>query len=100
MTHRTERRWDTALVWTAVFLFATYVLVGAQGEVTQAHVALVYRLIILGGSSGGGRGLGFSLAVLAFISIDFYFQPPYGRFEISKRPDWLVLIALTAPALV
>jgi two-component system sensor histidine kinase KdpD len=100
MTHRTERRWDSALVWTAVFLFATYVLVGAQGEVTQAHVALVYLLIVLGGSSGGGRGIGFTLAVLAFISIDFYFQPPYGRFEISKRPDWMVLIAFMATALV
>ena len=100
MTHRTERRWDSALVWTVVFLFATYVLVGAQGEVTQAHVALVYLLIILGGSSGGGRALGFTLAVLAFVSIDFYFQPPYGRFEISKRPDWMVLIAFMATALV
>ena len=100
MTHRTERRWVSALVWTAVFLFATYVLVGAQGEVTQAHVVLVYLLIVLGGSSGGGRGIGFTLAVLAFISIDFYFQPPYGRFEISKRPDWMVLLAFMATALV
>ena len=100
MTHRTERRWVSALVWTALFLFATYVLVREQGEVTQAHVALVYLLIILGSSSGGGRGLGFTLAVLAFISIDFYFQPPYGRFEISKRPDWMVLIAFMATALV
>jgi two-component system sensor histidine kinase KdpD len=100
MAHRTERRWISALVWTAVFLFATQVLVGAQGEVTQAHVALVYLLIVLGGSSGGGRGIGFTLAVLAFISIDFYFQPPYGRFEISKRPDWMVLIAFIATALV
>ena len=100
MTHRTQRRWVPALVWTAVFLFATYVLVGVQGEVTEAHVALVYLLIILGGSSGGGRGIGFTLAVLAFLSIDFYFQPPYGRFEISKRPDWMVLIAFTATALV
>ena len=24
----------------------------------------------------------FTLAALAFISIDFYFQPPYGRFEM------------------
>jgi two-component system sensor histidine kinase KdpD len=100
MTHRTERRWVSALVWTAIFLFATLVMVSAQGEVTEAHVALVYLLIILGSSSGGGRGLGFTLAVLAFISIDFYFQPPYGRFEISKRPDWMVLIAFMATALV
>ena len=40
------------------------------------------------------------LAALAFVSIDFYFQPPYGRFEISKRPDWMVLIAFMAAALV
>src|SRR5664279_1564624 len=100
MNSSTERRWTSAFVWTAIFLFATYVMVGAQGEITEAHVALVYLLVILGGSSGGGRGLGFTLAVLAFTSIDFYFQPPYGRFEISKRPDWMVLIAFMATALV
>jgi two-component system sensor histidine kinase KdpD len=100
MTHPADRRWVSALVWTALFLFSTYVMVGVQGEITEAHVALVYLLIILGGSSGGGRALGFTLAALAFISIDYYFQPPYGRFEISKRPDWLVLIAFMAAALV
>ena len=100
MMHVAERRWTSALVWTALFLFATYVMIGVQGEITEAHAALVYLLIILGGSSGGGRGLGFTLAVLAFHSIDLYFQPPYGRFEISKRPDWMVLIAFMAAALV
>jgi len=100
MKYLAERRWVSAFVWTTLFLFATYVMVGVQGEITQAHAALVYLLIILGGSSGCGRGMGFTLAVLAFLSIDFYFQPPYGRFEISKRPDWLVLIAFMATALV
>jgi two-component system sensor histidine kinase KdpD len=100
MMRRAERRWVSALVWTTLFLFATYVMAGVQGEITEAHVALVYLLIILGGSSGGGRALGFTLAALAFVSIDFYFQPPYGRFEISKRPDWMVLIAFMAAALV
>jgi len=100
MQQLAERRWTSALVWTALFLFATYVMVGVQGEITEAHVALVYLLVILGGSSGGGRALGFTLAALAFVAIDFYFQPPYGRFEISKRPDWLVLIAFMATALV
>ncbi len=95
-----EPRWVSALVWTALFLFSTYVMVGVQGEITEAHVALVYLLIILGGSSGGGRALGFTLAALSFLSIDYYFQPPYGRFEVSKNPDWLVLIAFMAAALV
>ncbi|MEO6210984.1 MAG: ATP-binding protein [Gemmatimonadaceae bacterium] len=94
------RRSSSAFVWTALFLFATWVMVGAQGEITEAHVSLVYLLVILGGSSGGGRGIGFTLALLAFVSIDVFFQPPYGRFEISKRPDWMVLIAFTATALV
>jgi two-component system, OmpR family, sensor histidine kinase KdpD len=100
MVRVTEPRGVSALVWTAMFLFATYVMVGVQGEITEAHVALVYLLVILGGSSGGGRALGFTLAALAFVSIDFYFQPPYARFEISKRPDWMVLIAFMATALV
>jgi two-component system, OmpR family, sensor histidine kinase KdpD len=100
MTHRLDRRWFSALLWTAIFLIATHVMVGVQGEITEAHVALIYLLVILGGSSGGGRGIGFGLAMLAFVSIDYYFQPPYDRFEISKRPDWMVLIAFLATALV
>src|SRR5450432_1115982 len=100
MTYAPERRWTSAFVWTTIFLFASFVMVGAQGEITEAHVALVYLLIILGGSPGSSREIGFTLAVLAFISIDFYFQAPYGRFEISKRPDWMVLIAFMATALV
>lgn len=100
MTHRPDRRWSSALLWTAIFLFATYVMVGAQGELTEAHVALIYLLVILGGSSGGGRGIGFTLAMLSFVAIDYYFQPPYDRFEIHKRPDWLVLTAFMATALV
>jgi two-component system sensor histidine kinase KdpD len=100
MKHRPERRWPSALLWTGIFLVATWVMMGAQGEITQAHVVLVYLLVVLGSSSGGGRGVGFSLALLAFISIDYFFQPPYGRFEISKRPDWMVLIAFMATAMV
>jgi two-component system, OmpR family, sensor histidine kinase KdpD len=100
MMRLAEHRWVSVLVWTMLFLFATFVMAGVQGEITEAHVALVYLLIILGGSSGGGRWFGFTLAALAFVSIDFYFQPPYGRFEISKRPDWMVLIAFVAAALV
>ena len=100
MMPRAEGRWVSAIVWPTLFLFAAYVMEGVQGEITESHVALVYLLIILGGSSGGGRALGFTLAALAFVSIDFYFQPPYGRFEISKRPDWMVLIAFMATALV
>ena len=100
MKHRPERRWPSALLWTGIFLIATWLMVGAQGEITQAHVVLVYLLVVLGSSSGGGRGVGFSLALLAFISIDYFFQPPYERFEISKRPDWMVLIAFMATAMV
>jgi two-component system sensor histidine kinase KdpD len=71
-----------------------------QARIDQAHVVLLYLLIVLGASASGGRALGFTLAVVAFILIDYLFQPPYNEFAIGKPLDWLVLITFLTTAIV
>ncbi len=71
-----------------------------RGEIDQSHVSLTLLLVVLGGSAGGGRPLGFTLAILGFVIIDYYFQPPYGLISVDKPLDWVVLGAFLAAAFV
>jgi K+-sensing histidine kinase KdpD len=86
--------------WLVILLFTTVTLVAVRDDIEQSHVALTLLLVVLGGSAGGGRGLGYLLAVLGFILIDFYFQAPYGYLSVGKTLDWVVLAAFLASAFV
>ena len=88
------------LVWGGAFVVATIVLLALRGDIDQAHVSLIYLMIILGAGASSGRALALALAILGFLSIDYFFQPPFYEFAVGKRPDWLVLIAFLATALV
>ncbi|NUQ21397.1 MAG: DUF4118 domain-containing protein [Gemmatimonadaceae bacterium] len=71
-----------------------------RGQIDQAHVVLVYLLVVLGGSATGGRAPGLVLAGVSFLLIDYYFQPPYDFLTVGKPLDWLVLVAFLATATV
>jgi K+-sensing histidine kinase KdpD len=88
------------LGWLSVLLVATVVMIRARAQIEQAHVVLVYLLIVLGASVTGGRPLGFVLAALAFGAIDYWFQLPYNEIAVAKPLDWLVLIAFLVTAVV
>jgi two-component system sensor histidine kinase KdpD len=87
-------------VWLLVLAVATIAMYSVRDHIDQAHVVLLYLLIVLGASASGGRALGFTLAVVAFILIDFFFQPPFNEFAIGKPLDWLVLITFLTTAIV
>jgi K+-sensing histidine kinase KdpD len=86
--------------WLAALVVATAVMIRARAQIEQAHVVLVYLLIVLGASVTGGRPLGFTLAALAFGAIDYWFQLPYNEIAVAKPLDWLVLIAFLVTAVV
>src|SRR5205085_6599534 len=62
--------------------------------------ALTLLLAVLGGSAGGGRPLGYALAVVGSVLIDYFFQAPYGTLAVGKTLDWVVLVAFLASAFV
>ncbi len=72
---------------------ATAVMIQLRDRIDQVHVVLVYLLIILGASTGGGRLLAFPLAGVGFLLIDYYFQRPYGQISSDKPLDWLALVS-------
>jgi two-component system sensor histidine kinase KdpD len=73
---------------------------GDLGDLGQAHVTLIYLLVVLGGSASGGRALGFTLACACFLLIDYFLQTPYDMLSVDKPLDWLVLLAFLVVATV
>lgn len=64
------------------------------------HFALVFLLVVLGGSAAGGRALGVTLAVAAFLVFDVGFLPPYNTFLVADSADWIVLVVFLITGIV
>ena len=92
--------WLRWLFWLAMLALVTVVLVAVRTDLDQAHVTLIYLVVVLGGSASGGRALGIFLACASFLVIDYFLQTPYGTLAIAKGPDWLVLVAFLVTAAV
>src|SRR5882762_8761105 len=60
--------WAFALLSLAA---ATLALFAARNQLGEAHVALVFLLVVLGASAAGGRILGMSTALIAFLAFDW-----------------------------
>ena len=93
----TIRRWTVTLL---VLVAATLAMYSVRASLDKAHVALVYLLVVLGASAAGGRGLGLTVAALAFLCFDFFFLVPYLTFVIQNPLDWLVLFAFLVTSVV
>src|SRR2546425_12618336 len=96
-------RWPpvrASLFWGAIFVALTAVMRAARGDIGEPHVALIYLLLVLGGSVAGGRALGFALAGAGFLAIDYFFQFPYDQFSVGKPLDWTALVAFLATSAV
>ena len=88
------------ILWFILLAAATLAMYSVRGRIEQAHVVLLYLLIVLGASASSSRKLGFTLAIVSFVLIDYFFQPPYNEIAIGKPLDWLVLIAFLTTAVV
>ena len=88
------------IAWAAGFVVVTAVLRAFRASVDTIPPVLIYLMMILGGSVAGGRPLGFTLMLVGFLSIDFFFQAPYDRLSVGKPLDWLVLVSFLTTAAV
>jgi two-component system sensor histidine kinase KdpD len=88
------------IAWLFVIAVITAIMSRAAAQIDQVHIALGYLLIVLGASASGGRALGFTLAFLASLLLDIFFQPPFGTFGFTKPLDLLTLAAFLVTALV
>jgi two-component system sensor histidine kinase KdpD len=88
------------VVWFGVQAVVTALLLLVRDRLDKAHVALLFLLVVLGGSAAGGRLLGITLAVAAFLIFDVGFLPPYARLQVTDPLDWIVLIAFLVTGIV
>src|SRR3954469_2085784 len=88
------------VLWLATLAIVTVALLTLRGRLDKAHVALVYLLVVLGGSAAAGRRLGSSLSVLASLSLNYLFLPPYYTLAVGDPLDWLVLVAFLVTGIV
>ncbi len=91
------RAWVIAALALAV---STAGMVAVRSSLDKAHVALVFLLVVLGGSAFGGRVVGLVLAIGAFLLFDYLFLPPYGTVIVTNPLDWLVLVAFLLTSVV
>ena len=91
------------LTWIVSFLAlggAAWALSAARPHVGEAHVALVFLLVVLGASAAGGRTLGITIAVVAFLVFDWFFLPPFNTLLVRNPFDWLVLVVFLVTSIV
>jgi len=91
---------STWVIWLVILLGATALMLVIRPRLDKAHVALAFLIVVLGGSAAGGRALGLTLAVLAFLLFNFLFIPPFHTFVIANPFDWLVLAAFLITGVV
>lgn len=97
--NRTQGAWRW-LLWLSLLIAVSIVLVSERQEAEQMYVPITFLLVVLGGSAGGGRALGFTLAGLSFVIIDYFLQPPYDSLLIGKSIDFVTLAGFFATASV
>lgn len=86
--------------WLGVLTAVTALLVRFRDNVQPTHVALGYLLLVQAASARGGRLLGAAIAVVAFLSFDFFLLPPYGTLRLSDPLDWFVLGAFLLASMI
>jgi K+-sensing histidine kinase KdpD len=96
---RTGRRIEWGL-WLGILLLSTLVMRSSRTNIEQSHAAFVYILIVLGSAAGGEQWLGILVAVVGFLAINYFFQPPFDTLTVGEPRDLLALVAFLATALV
>lgn len=87
-------------LWVAAVAACTLVLWTIRDAAHEAHMALAYLLIVLGGSARNGRWVGLALAVSSFLAFNFFLLSPYYTLAIDDPVDWWVLVSFLVTGLV
>jgi two-component system, OmpR family, sensor histidine kinase KdpD len=68
-------------------------------NVNPTTVALAFLLAVLFASAFWGLSYAVFLAILAALSFNFFFLPPYGTLTISDPQNWVALVAFLVTAI-
>jgi len=80
-------------LWLLVSFVCTLVFWSLRDRLHQAHVALAYLLVVLGGSAREGRVVGLVMAVVCFLLFNFFLLQPLYSLTIEDPLEWWILVA-------
>jgi len=80
-------------LWTALASVVTLALWAYRDVLDQAHIALAYLLVVLGGSAREGRIVGLLMSLLCFVLFNFFLLPPLYTFHIADPLEWWILLS-------
>jgi two-component system sensor histidine kinase KdpD len=91
-------------VGLALWLFAlaavTIAMLDVRAHLKEAHVALLYLLVVLGSSAYAGRAFGLVVSVSSFVLFDWLFLPPYGTLNVNNSLDWIILFSFFGTSVI
>ena len=79
--------------WLSVALVCTLLMRPFRGELDEAHIVLVYLIVVLVGSARDGREVGLVLSVVCFLLFNFFLLQPIHTLSIADPFDWWILLA-------
>jgi len=86
----------TGLVFATVLL----ILIIGRDTLGQAVIGLLYLVPIGYSAARWGQWPGICAALLAALTFDFFFIPPYFTFTVGSLEGWLLLVIFLAVAVV
>jgi len=93
MTQETKQykdlEWLKFIAGSACIAFATTLFALYQNQISPTTVALSFLLVILFTATFAGRNAALLAALLAALSFNYFFLPPYRTFSISGSHDWI-----------
>ena len=98
--NRSRPGWVQWVLWAAATAVVSVLLFHFRDVLDKAHFALIYLLLVLGGSVVGGHRVGLALAATSFLLFDWFFVPPYNTLTVANPLDWLVLVAFLVVSVV
>ena len=97
---RIAHRWGVWVLWLLALLLLAAAMLTVRERLDKAHIALLFLLVVLGGSAAGGRALGLTLALSAFLVFNVFFLPPLHTLVVHDPRDWLILLVFLATGAV
>ncbi len=80
-----------ALRWLLLYAAATTVFAIDYRALRPSYGVLVYLLIIVGASATVGRFFAFVMVFASYLSVDWFFIPPIGRFGAPRNLDGIII---------
>lgn len=86
----------TALVFAAAGL----ILAAGRDTLGEAVIGLLYLIPVGYSAARWGQWPGICAAIMAFLTFDFFFIPPYYTFTVGSLEGWLLLVIFLVVAVV